>query len=142
MSPILEIGGATYRVGKLPMLNRLQVLALLAPVLSSVAESLTRAIPALDADDSELLAYGSLLIVQAMSRLSNLEIQQIATACLAVCERKAISGWEGIVDEVETLDPLISLALIARTLYQSIGNLFAVDSVDVPFPNCQPVAQA
>lgn len=131
MNRIFEFGGCSYRIEPLPLLDRLRVTSRLAPVFSSVAESIAGGVPAAGADDEQLIAFGSLIAVKAISQLSESDARDIIDTCLRACQRQRGGEWESIALGTLATDPmddlLTALALAMRVIHESTGLFFATE---------------
>ena len=123
----ITIKDQKYRIGKLSVFEQLKVSRKLLPVLAGLVSDFRNIQSRLSAKDTEG-ALESILpkIADAVSGLSDADVDAILFPCLQVVARQHGKGWVPICQQgtmaFDDIDLFVMLQLVARVVADSLGN--------------------
>lgn len=123
----ITIKDQQYRIGKLSVFEQLKVSRKLLPVLAGLVSDFRNIQSRLSAKDTEG-ALESILpkIADAVSGLSDADVDAILFPCLQVVARQHGKGWVPICQQgtmaFDDIDLFVMLQLVARVVADSLGN--------------------
>lgn len=123
----ITIKDQQYRIGKLSVFEQLKVSRKLLPVLAGLVSDFRNIQSRLSAKDTEG-ALESILpkIADAVSSLSDADVDAILFPCLQVVARQHGKGWVPICQQntmaFDDIDLFVMLQLVARVVADSLGN--------------------
>lgn len=122
-----EVGGQTYRAGKINAMTQLHVVRRLAPLIGSVQ--------AMQADpdgagDGDLLGRLAGPLATALAAMSDADTEYVVGACLSVCQRQAAGGlgwtpvWSVQAKQpmFDDVDLLAMLQIAAKVLMANVAS--------------------
>lgn len=133
-----EIKGVKYRTAKLSVFEQLKVSRKLLPVLAGMVSDFRSVQEKISSKDTEG-AMATILpkIANAVSALSDGDVDAILFPCLSVVSREHMKGWVPVCQHGEMafddIDLLTMLQLVARVVADSLGN-FCKDSLPARRP--------
>ncbi|MFT1010941.1 phage tail assembly chaperone [Enterobacter hormaechei] len=116
-----------YRIGKLSVFEQLKVSRKLLPVLAGLVSDFRTVQAKVNAKDTEG-ALESILpkIADAVSGLSDADVDAILFPCLQVVARQHGKGWVQVCQQgsmaFDDIDLFVMLQLVARVVADSLGN--------------------
>ncbi len=122
-----EIKGVKYRTAKLSVFEQLKVSRKLLPVLAGMVSDFRSVQEKLSSKDTES-AMATILpkIANAVSDLSDGDVDAILFPCLSVVSREHMKAWVPVCQHGEMafddIDLLTMLQLVARVVADSLGN--------------------
>lgn len=123
----ITIKDQQYRIGKLSVFEQLKVSRKLLPVLAVLVSDFRNVQAKLTAKDNEG-ALESILpkIADAVSGLSDDDVDAILFPCLQVVARQHGKGWVPVCQQgnmaFDDIDLFVMLQLVARVVADSLGN--------------------
>lgn len=99
----VQVGGNLYRLGSLKCFDQLHVARRIAPIIVSLADvesdvSLSELATAIQKKDSEESALKVMKpVVEALSRMSDEDVEYVVRKCLKNCHRKQDTGWARVM---------------------------------------------
>lgn len=123
----ITIKDQQYRIGKLSVFEQLKVSRKLLPVLAGLVSDFRNIQSRLSAKDTEG-ALESILpkIADAVSGLSDADVDAILFPCLQVVARQHGKGWVPVCQQgtlaFDDIDLFVMLQLVARVVADSLGN--------------------
>ena len=123
----ITIKDQTYRIAKLSVFEQLKVSRKLLPVLAGLVSDFRNIQSKLSAKDTEG-ALESILpkIADAVSSLSDADVDAILFPCLQVVARQHGKGWVPVCQQgtmaFDDIDLFVMLQLVARVVADSLGN--------------------
>lgn len=133
----VEIKGAIYRTGKLTPFQQFHVSRRLAPAMLALGKG-AASLPAKEEGEptstEELLAFEPL--VDAVSKMSNVDSEYILNCCLDTCTKKQGTGWQVIRVAgqwvFEDIDLEVMMRLVVETIKENLGNFMPGVSASSP----------
>ena len=122
-----EIKGIQYRVAKLSVFEQLKVSRKLLPVMAGMVSDFRNVQTKISEKDTEG-AMSAILpkIADAVSAMSDDDVNAILFPCLAVVSRQHMKSWVSVCPQGEMafddIDLLTMLQLVARVVADSLGN--------------------
>lgn len=141
-----EIGGVTYRAGRLNAIKQLHVVRRLAPLIGSLKGADLRGAmtPALTDDEKakQTAAMLTLLepLAEAVAGMSDEATEYVLAACLGVCQRQMPGGlgWSPVWGE-QARRPMFDdismpsmMQLVGKVLVQNVGDFTSALSRTTP----------
>ncbi|MEP8780240.1 phage tail assembly chaperone [Enterobacter ludwigii] len=123
----ITIKDQQYRIGKLSVFEQLKVSRKLLPVLAGLVSDFRTVQAKVNAKDTEG-ALESILpkIADAVSGLSDADVDAILFPCLQVVARQHGKGWVQVCQQgsmaFDDIDLFVMLQLVARVVADSLGN--------------------
>lgn len=141
-----EVGGNTYRVGRLNAIKQLHVVRRLAPLIGSLKGADLRGAMTGGVTDEERAKQSAALmtvlepLAGAIAALSDDDTEYVLGACLMVCQRQAAGGlgWSAVwseqakrtmFDDITLTD---MLTLVGRVIMQNLGDFTSALSRNTP----------
>lgn len=135
-----EIKGVKYRTNKLSVFDQLKVSRKLLPVLAGMVSDFRGVQEKIRSKEIEA-ALETILpkIANAVSSLSDDDVNAILFPCLSVVSREHMKGWVPVCQHGEMafddIDLFTMLQLVARVVADSLGNfLRELPTVETPTP--------
>lgn len=100
-----EVGGHTYRSGKIPAMSQAHLIRRLTPALGALRDLAVRAGEVSvepDADTTKLMvkAFDALEpITKVVGQMPDADFEYVVNTCLGACERRAGAGWQKVWDK-------------------------------------------
>ncbi|MBU9819919.1 hypothetical protein J1782_08465 [Rahnella sp. BCC 1045] len=122
-----EIKGIQYRVAKLSVFEQLKVSRKLLPVMAGMVSDFRNVQTKISEKDTEG-AMSAILpkIADAVSAMSDDDVNAILFPCLAVVSRQHMKSWVSVCPQggmaFDDIDLLTMLQLVARVVADSLGN--------------------
>jgi len=122
-----QINGVNYRTAKLSVFEQLKVSRKLLPVLAGMVSEFRSVQEKITNKDIEG-AMSSILpkIAEAVSDMSDEDVNAILFPCLSVVSRDHMKGWVPVCQQgqmsFDDIDLLTMLQLVARVVADSLGN--------------------
>lgn len=122
-----QINGVNYRTAKLGVFEQLKVSRKLLPVLAGMVSEFRSVQEKITNKDTEG-AMSSILpkIAEAVSDMSDEDVNAILFPCLSVVSRDHMKGWVPVCQQgqmsFDDIDLLTMLQLVARVVADSLGN--------------------
>jgi len=122
-----EIKGIQYRVAKLSVFEQLKVSRKLLPVMAGMVSDFRNVQTQINDKDTEG-AMSTILpkIANAVSAMSDDDVNAILFPCLSVASRFHMKGWVPVCQQgamaFDDIDLLTMLQLVARVVADSLGN--------------------
>jgi hypothetical protein len=85
MSDTVEVGGQTYRIGRIDARKQFHVARRLAPLLAGLGEASFK-------DDGDGMAKFLGPLTEALSHMSDEDVDYVLDVCLSVCQRVQANG--------------------------------------------------
>jgi hypothetical protein len=131
MSEPFEVGGFTYRAGKLDARTQFHVVRRLAPVLGSFRDILAVVRPAEGQERVDPIEAIEPL-ADAVSKMPDDHVDYVLDACLSVCQREQPggAGWSPVWNvqakrpQFEDIDMLAMLQIVANVLAGALSGFF------------------
>ncbi|WP_410376778.1 phage tail assembly chaperone [Enterobacter sp. CPE_E423] len=135
-----QINGVNYRTAKLSVFEQLKVSRKLLPVLAGMVSEFRSVQEKITNKDIEG-AMSSILpkIAEAVSDMSDEDVNAILFPCLSVVSRDHMKGWVPVCQQgqmsFDDIDLLTMLQLVARVVADSLGNfLQGLPTSETPTP--------
>lgn len=122
-----DIKGVKYRTAKLSVFEQLKVSRKLLPVLAGMVSEFRSVQEKIASKDAEG-AMSAILprIADAVSDMSDEDVNAILFPCLSVVSREHMKGWIPVCQQgvmaFDDIDLLTMLQLVARVVADSLGN--------------------
>ncbi|MBG6243110.1 MAG: hypothetical protein EKE20_15410 [Candidatus Symbiopectobacterium sp. Dall1.0] len=136
----IELNGNTYRAGKLSVFDQLKVSRKLLPVMAGMVSDFRNDQEKISSKGTEG-AMTTILpkIADAVSGLSDDDVNAILFPCLSVVSREHMKGWVPVCQHGEMafddIDLMTLLQLVARVVADSLGNfLQGLPTNETPTP--------
>lgn len=122
-----DIKGVKYRTAKLSVFEQLKVSRKLLPVLAGMVSEFRSVQEKIANKDTEGALSGILpKIADAVSDMSDEDVNAILFPCLSVVSREHMKGWVQVCQQgqmaFDDIDLLTMLQLVARVVADSLGN--------------------
>lgn len=131
MSEPFEVGGHTYRAGKLDAFRQFHVVRRMAPVLSSFSE-ITRAASAAQSGDPAAIIEAVSPLLNVVAQMPDDHVNYVLGTCLSICQRKmpGDTGWARVWNadaqrpQFDDIDMMVMVQIVAMVLSAELSGFF------------------
>lgn len=125
----LELGGNTYKTGRLTPFQQFHIARRLAPALLAFANTFKDAakasIQGQDSEEAFLAGMGP--VADALANLKDEDTEYVLNACLGVCFRQQPGGWQKVSIGpgklmFDDIDMVVMLRLSSEVIKENLAN--------------------
>lgn len=142
----IEVNGQTYRIGKLNAFQQLHVSRKVGPLMPRLIPAYIASQDGKILENLDVLAQMVEPFTQALSEMTDADVEYVAATCLAVVHRKQGNSWAPVWNAgghclmFDDVDLGTMLPLVVRVITENLGPFIRGLLTGQPTPEASPTA--